>query len=458
MKKSILFLSGFLILFSCQDQESTEPTIPVQEGTASRAILPGDPNMNANWNWETPNWTVYFLNGNGNVSSPIVENNPFHTDVIYGNATPANRDYKASQGWMLVSRDFGTPTSAPTIPWVLFYNKYRGLLRLCAFRTSQLGTSEQSNEILLDNSTTIPDLFEFADGATQIATTESGNQKWMVSEFNLQGYESSIHQQARLRINFREISNFALTLNGGLSLSGVAQPKPKKKSITGTAYDVSTHSSKLWSSIGEFGKADFKNTVANIAKNAFGITTGAAGLIKSLTGSGSAPTYNISLEGDVSLDGNMTQSTPTGSVEVYLRHDANRGTQAIALQSIPWGVMNYNSAVTLTRELIIPEGEEEDDENLIERTTTSSGFFNNILVTNPTINGSISTTEVGWVINNQNNVVFWPLTMFQNSSYFYEAAVGTPAENNIPEAVAVRITFNNGDVVYNRIPVQYIIL
>ncbi|GAB5527622.1 MAG: hypothetical protein Roseis2KO_54940 [Roseivirga sp.] len=458
MKKSILLLGVFLALFSCQEQDSVDPIIPVQDGTASRAIPNGDPNLNANFNWDTSSWTVYFTNGNGNVSSAISTNNPFHTDDIYGSSVSADQDYKASQGWMLVARDFGTPTSAPTIPWILLYNKYRGLLRLCAFRTSLLGTSYQSTEVFLDNSTTIPDLFEFADDPIQIATTESGNQEWMVSEFNLQGYESSIHQQARLKIKFREITNFSLALNGNVSLSGKAQPKPKKRSVSGTVYDVSTHSSKIWSSIGQFGKDNFKNKVTFIAKNALGITGGVGGLVKSLTSSGTAPTYNISLEGNVSLDGNMTQTTPVGSVEVFLRHDANRGTQAIALQSIPWGVMNYNSAVTLTNEEIMTGGgggEEEDDGNIVERVSTSSGFFNNILVTNPSITSSISTIEAGWVIAGQDNIVFRTQSAFQSIGYFKESAIGTQESFKIPEAVAIRITYSNGDIVYNRIPIQY---
>lgn len=457
MRKLILSLAIIVIFFACQEQESIAPASPddsvveLQNVKSQRGIPDTDPNMNANFNWETANgkWLVYYDIGGGVQStSPVI---PFHDDDIFGFADDADRDYKASQGWMLVARDFGTPNDAPTNPWIMFYNKYRGLLRLCVLRTSSQTTQHQSTIVTLDNSTATPDLFEFVGTTSQTAITQEGHMGWMVSEYNFQGYDASITQQARLLIDIHEVSSYDIYLNGQLQLNGQAQPKPK---FINGVHEVSNYSSKVWETIGILGSEDFEFKLSSVAKNIFSITGAAAGIIKGLTGSGTASTYNINLEGDVSLSGSMTQTHPPVEFTVYLRHDANRGAQPRALQSIPWGVMNYSSAVVLTSELIIPEGEEENDENLIQRTTSSPGFFNNKLIINPSIAGSISTTEAGWVINEQDNVNFMPLTMFQNSSYLHEAAVGTPAESHIPKAVAIRITFNNGDVVYNRIPVQ----
>ena len=455
MKKiQLLTLALLFIFFGCKEQEGLEPIVvddsivEIQDERGARAIPNGDPNLDPNFNWETANWTVRYF-ASGSVSAPLSLINPFHNDPIYGNAVPGDRDYTSADGWMLVARDFGTASSAPVIPWILLYNKYRGLLRLCALRTSSLGTSYQSAEVLLDTSTPVPDLFEFAGSTTQIATTESGSLEWMVSEYNFQGYDASIAQQARLRINFREVTNFDLELNGGLSLTGVAQPKPK---LVNGIYDVATHSSKIWDKIGDLGKTTFKNVVKNVAKNPFSITSAAAGIIKGLTGAGGAPTYSIQLEGSVSLDGTMTQSTPIGSVNVYLRDDAVRGQQPIALQDIPWGVMNYNSPVELDREIYISGGFRITD--LREKINTNPGFMNNILVTNPDITADIDTIELGWVIQGENNVLFRSESSFAAVGFLSDETIDSDLLR-IPEAVAVRITFDNDDVVYNRIPVQF---
>lgn len=457
MRKVLLSFSILLFLFGCQENQDFDPVFPddsiveLQDVQGQRAILAGDPNLNANFDWETNHWAVYYDINNGVQSAQPV--NPFHDDGIFGYATDADRDYKASQGWMLVARDFGTPTSAPTNPWIMLYNKYRGLLRLCVYRIIPASTNHQSTVVTLDNTTTLPDVFEFVGSNSQTAITQKGHRGWMVSEFNFQGYDASIAQQARLQIDVHEVSSYDIFLNGGIELEGQAQPKPK---FINGVHEVSNYSSKIWESIGILGKDDFKATVASVAKNAFSISSAAAGIIKGLTGSGSASTYNINLEGDVSLSGTMTQTHPPVEFTVYLRHDASRGAQPRALQNIPWGVMNYTDEVELTQDTWVDPFGGGGFDDVYDRVRTSPGFFNNILVTNPAISGSITNIEAGWVIPNQNSVLFMSLNTFKSAGYSHQVSLMGSEQLKVPEAVGVRLTFSNGDMVYNRIPTRIV--
>ena len=459
MKKLFYLSFVTLVLFSCENQDNVAPSIPVQDGIATRPLLPGDPNLNPNWSWESDFWVFYFSSPGGSISEPIEKINPFSNDPVYGNAVPSKRDMEASEGWMLVARDFGTPTSAPRIPWIMLYNRYRGLLRVCALRTTEFSTTYQRTNLSFDNSVAAPNLFRFLDESEQFATTYEGSHEWMVSEFNLQAYEPTINQQARLIVSFQEVTVHDVFIEAGGTIDGVAQPKPSKKSAIGDVYKISSYSSKFWDKLPELGNRTFKNIVKTIQKNPFALTSAASGIINGLTSAGKAPTYNISLDVDLSLTGTIKSSTPRGRIEVYLRDDAINSSQPKALQSIPWGVMNYNRKVPLTIEEFFSGGgggeEGENDQFLMERIRTPSGFFNNLLVINPAISNDIASIEAGWIMNERNNVNFRSLANFKSAGYYSEVQPGTPGSTIRPAGVAVRITYNNGDFVYNRIPVQY---
>ncbi|MEM6828986.1 MAG: hypothetical protein AAF551_00625, partial [Bacteroidota bacterium] len=314
MKKIIYLFLFLLVCFACQEHESPSPSISVRDAEGSRVLPVGDPNLNANWNWENSQWVVYFTNVLGTIGTANTIN-PFFNDPIFGNADPNQIDMRASDGWMLVARDFGTPTSAPRHPWIMLYNRYRGLMRVCVLRTADLLTSDQNLSLTFDNSVTAPSSFIFTGETEQLANTKTGSLQWMVGEVNLQGYDPSINQQARLRVNIREVAKQNITLNGGITLSGVAQPKPKPLGLSGL-FKIGSYTSKIFEKLPDFGNDKFKDIVKGLTKSQ--LLGAAGGLIKSFSSSGGSPTYNISLEGDISLNGAMTLSTQRGTIEVYL--------------------------------------------------------------------------------------------------------------------------------------------
>ena len=78
-------------------------------------------------NWETVDYmptpsgtTILVPWANGSVKG-------FSSDIWY--------DFKSSDGWSLVYNTFNT-TSLPANPWFALYNKYRGLLRIYVFVTT----------------------------------------------------------------------------------------------------------------------------------------------------------------------------------------------------------------------------------------------------------------------------------------------------------------------------------
>ncbi len=459
MKKfRFLFLSVLFVFSACEEEDISSPSAPVLDAK-SRILPAGDPNLDPNWNWESSQWVAYFTNIGGSIGTASTVN-PFFNDPIFGNADPSQIDMRASDGWMLVARDFGTPTSAPRHPWIMLYNKYRGLLRVCVLRTSDLLTSDQNLSLEFDSSVVAPTSFIFTGETEQLANTKTGSLQWMVGEFNLQGYDPTINRQARLRVNIREVANQDITLNGGITLIGVAQPKPKPFGVS-NLFEIGSYTSKLFDKLPDFGDNTFKDVVKDLTKPE--LLGAAGGLIKSFTSSGKSPTYNISLVGEIALQGTMSLSTQRGTVDVYLRTDANNSGQYKALNNIPWGVMRYKSEVGIKVQA-----------NYVQQIpmwfinyTTPTGFFDNILGINPTLSSQVSSIEAGWVKFEQDNVQLQSLNTFKAQVLREQVQLPLrPWESgNIGEIidgilkqfeVAVRITYSNGDVVYNRIPVKRI--
>lgn len=465
MKKLLTMLS-LIFLFGCAEEEfeSLEPIdesefIPPVEvkkkGSTSVRIMPaGDPNLNPNWNWEGSEWTVWFRNLSGTISDAIGTVNPFY-DIsavsIFGNADPAKIDIRASDGWILVARDFGTPTAAPRSPWIMLYNKYRGLLRVCVYKTSELPDSHQTLTLSFDSSVPAPGLFIFTEDQ-QIAYSEAPNQQWMVGEFNLQGYDPSIPQQARLQVNIQGVAETLSYQEGGITLTGVAQPKPKPLGIS-NLFDIASYSSKLYDKLPDFGNDTFKNIVKGLTKSE--LLGAAGGLFKSFTSSGKSPMYNISLEGSISLRGTMTQTLPLRSFGVYLRTDANNSGQYKALNDISWGVMSYKRPIEVTTTV---GGYYYDPNTGIPFRRNSSICIaplelGNVMEYNPSLSSSRSKIEAGFVIHGRDEIQFSPLINFLFGSANCASIQGS-AYPPLVLAMAVRITYQNGDVVYNRIPIN----
>ena len=449
--KKLLYLPFFIAtLLACREQEQDvvtpevpEPKVvafPIPTVSLNRLLLPGDPNLDLNWDWEESAWYLYFQNDEGGISWEISSINPFYAATIFGHGDPTKIDIRAVNGWMLVARDFGTPTSAPRIPYAVFYNRYRGLLRVCALRTTHSSTPHQTTSLSFEDTTVASPLLRFAGETEQMATSKTGPQDWMVSEFNVQGYDALVERQARFTLHFREEVRYDMHLASGSTIEDVVQPKPSRRSfnLTEGTFGISSYSSSRWDLFGELGGANFQKAISAIGpiqEDPLTLTNAVGGALMSFTSAGLGPNYNLSLGAKNVLQGMLGSEVYLGTVSIYLQKDAEDANQPKALQTIPWGVMNYTDAVSLYT----------DQENK-GQVSARPGFFDDILLINPAIASDVATVEAGWIFSNVNEVAFAPLRKFKSD--------GINGSSNYPVAVGVRLIFNNGDVVYNRIPVQ----
>jgi len=423
--KTIGLLLILFLCFGCEEQPLVEQfdedppqtilTEVVPLAVANNRLLPpNDPNLNSDWDWEDSSWKISFLNSEGQIGSFDAVNPFYSTNPIFGNGDPNQVDMREKDGWKLVARDFGTPTDAPIYPWIMLYNQYRGLLRVCLLNTRNSETGYLNLSLSFGLSDSAPALFDFTEGASQSAVVNAIPFEWMVAEFNLQGYDPSIDTQARLHLGIHDVS-ISKMFNGQL-----LQVQMRASGVLTSPYLVESYSFKLWDQIPEIGNDRFMSRTQNINQDAHSLTAHTGGLIQNLTSSGNYPNTSITLESDSRLEGIIELGSPRGGIEVYLSPNANNKGYPKALNPISWGVMNYNEVEVAANQ--------------------APGSF---LLINPAISESIATIEAGWIRPDQPGVTFVPLTVFESSLV-----------DNPVTAIAVRITFENGDVVYNRVPVK----
>jgi hypothetical protein len=78
----------------------------------------------ADWNWSAPTFQVYYTNSNGQIVNQTIIG-PYNSSDsgVYEN-DKMKCDLWKEDGWMLVCKDFGTPVTAPSMPFMVLYNKF----------------------------------------------------------------------------------------------------------------------------------------------------------------------------------------------------------------------------------------------------------------------------------------------------------------------------------------------
>ena len=118
-----------------------------------------DPNINPNWDWingdypqapyPSSQYKMYIETANG-----IIQESPRNAPWNQGNAWIGLQDMRKEDGWVLISRDFGTPWRAiyapdqKGSPYFILYNKYRGILRF--FMWIRTGSAFSSGAIQIE--------------------------------------------------------------------------------------------------------------------------------------------------------------------------------------------------------------------------------------------------------------------------------------------------------------------
>lgn len=443
---------------------ATAPLKLTSKQMSSRPLNPGDPNLDVNWDWTQSNWNVYFNNPNGTIGF-VPTLNPFidGAQTIYGNVNSSKADMYPAAGWMLVSRDFGTPNGANAYPFVLLYNKYKGILRVCILRTYDVLSSYQQITLSFAPNVSYPNTFVYSSTVPpypitgggvntkspdykQTAITFAGVNHWMIADFDVKGYSSSIDDNTSFNISMSEISQSDITLSGTILLDGSAQPQAAGPSQLSHVKNVYNYYSSTVSGISKVLKIPEKDVQDRLTGGATTLVKAFVGLLTGFSGGNSGTPYSLKIKGTTSQTGTIKLTSPKTSFSVYLKPKTSSVAYK-ALQSIPWGVFFLNKAnahveyqqlyTWVTDEYGYP-GEVWDG---YQKTVyLPQNFLANSLSINPAIAGEVKSIEVsyggGWLTSTQNDAVPRQIYTSKNSE-----------ETTLP----LMITFKNGVVIYELI-------
>lgn len=469
----LLFL--IIIISSCKKEKiisEVDSAVKLKNKSSSSRPLPaGDPNLDVNWDWTRVNWTIYFNAANGTVGS-VSTLNPFldGSQKTFGNVNPQKADMHSADGWMLVSRDFGTPTSANAYPFIILYNKYKGSLRVCILRTYDVLSSRQQITLSYAPNSSYPDLFRFAvkgkvnSDSRQVAITTAGVQEWMIADFDVKGYSESISDFSAFNISMSEIAESNVVLDGNIQLDGTAQPQVASLTTLGQILGVKNFFASTSEAISKVTNSPKATAETLISGGASVFLNSVIKLFTGFMGGGASSTYNIKLKGPIKLNGSITLTSPKTTFSVYLKSSPNNSGYR-PLQNIPWGLFNFgdlkgdfNSGPIGYN--LVPD----DHDGFMEIPygyQSSISFKPNFLKNggfkiNPVIESDISSIEFLTIEENAEDdgsnrratySEFLPLSQFESKPI----SLGSTTLGIM--GLGVKITFKNGIIVYEAISV-----
>ena len=488
MKKiSTLFLFLILTLTACKKENPAEDlkntlfsSKSLNNKLGSRPLNPGDPNLDATWDWTQHSWTAYFNNADGSVGS-VTTLNPFidGSQKIYGNVDVSKADMYPAGGWMLVSRDFGTPTEANAYPFVLLYNKYRGILRVCILRTYDVQSSYQQITLSFANNSSYPGLFDYSPTLTpyvrsypilntrnsdykQTAVTFAGVQEWMIADFDVKKYSPNMDDNTAFNISMSEISQSDIVLNGNIQLDGTAQPQAGGSSELGVIKNLVSFYTTTAEGASKVTKIPEEEVEAKIAGGVGVFLNGILKLVSGFSGGNSVP-YNIKLKGTINETGTIKLTSPKTSFSVYLKPLANTIAYR-AVQNISWGVFSTSGFPRISDEIQQLYTWVTDEYGYPGE--VSAGFTRGIQLApnfitnsdftiNPTVASEVANIEfidIAETAEQYGCPCSLSYSNFVPLSQYEASAKQLTAWNSVVINFGVKITFTNGIVIYQVIP------
>lgn len=246
-------------------------------------------------------------------------------------------DIYPEDGWVLVFRDFGLPTCPTNMPLFLLYNKFSGTLRLFYFNTvtnstfthglaylSQPNASKASPFFNHGRSNYFVNNFDTSAVESTIHTVAP--MQWCYTDFTITGYDNTLATDATLRIEIRGINVNDIHLDGSINLEQVVSgegnlgSKLNLSSVTTAVTkgfkwykDVDKGKTELTKLKNANPTAWYSNALGTILNSGIaGVASplaGVAGLVSSfISGSHSGQTMPMKFEGQINLNGTMTNS------------------------------------------------------------------------------------------------------------------------------------------------------
>ena len=413
-------------------------------------------------------------------------------------------DHKASDGWILVYNTFDPNASGPiSNPYFVLYNKYRGLMRIYLYLTTQgFATSSYLQDCISISSSNSSSLLNFlgqdmvdatvnqkiytqnqsapSDGSKPLASN-----RWYMMQYEM-AYDPSLSQISTNNIalnwyvNYCDISSVSLggTANGALtgtigatstSFSNILSEFSSKGTAVGVGVLAGVgkeiiDSNTINATTGEnklgLPKDLFKNVAASVAKAYSNLPGAAIDLLSTVFGgSSNGPTpislnlkVNIDLKGSISNSGALISSItfPVPGTQ------GNPAEGYVPLYNQALGVVNFNGKPTIQTKVVASEVQGDDPYDGTKYTNISytltfptSVDYSSYLLINPEVrqiaNVVIEKQDIFLVVGS-NNYVFNPTVNYWEEGYSSQY-IQLPQEiryNNIGVRFTIRINPKNG--------------
>jgi hypothetical protein len=356
-----------------------------------RDMATSDPNRDPNWPFWVNQPYAFYFNRTGAIQQAQKTVLPYFDGgykalVIQGKEP----DVFPEDGWMLVMRDFGTPTAAPAFPYFALYNKYRGILRLFILNTWELDKQYYTTSTQFYSSQpeyhaglmTFPapekTFLKDYDPNQSLMTLSNMSLSWGWShyDFILAGYDPNLKNKpnAALYVRTNGVNESSLDVNG--SIYGSIEQTLNNAPVTFSRSDMEAIEAALKKGAsyyknteeamkglkaatedpGNSGKWWLSTAVQLVAAFYSGGTTeyaswiaGAVGFVTEFIGGGNkvAPMQPMKFKAQLALKatGSITSTTWIDSSGFFLNYKAQLDPgQNAPVQVIPWGVFNVEAA------------------------------------------------------------------------------------------------------------------
>ncbi|HSM56289.1 MAG TPA: hypothetical protein VK879_09055 [Candidatus Sulfomarinibacteraceae bacterium] len=338
-----------------------------------------DPNFDPDWDWtvDEPH-DLFALTQNG---VQIFENVrlPYYTDSgpaadDFNSDVPGVRDILAEDGWVLLSRDFGTPERGAVFPRFILYNRFRGLMRLFYFNphfpeaftygvvTLQKQSASDPFGLLTFTDETNTTLSDFDSERTEVFIGRLEPVSWNYADFLVVGFDPELPDDARLQFEIAGVRESEIALEGNLSLNQVLD----KTNL------VASKSGELGSALalGEKTASGFKNLdgLKEAIKKSVGeeklenvsladmsnlVSAGIALFKMFLGGNKPKQTQVLKFKGELDLSGTIRLQGAIGSFLLRVPGARHLGNTDLPFYDKPLGVFNLRSKPSVDLKIIM---------------------------------------------------------------------------------------------------------
>lgn len=278
-----------------------------------------------------------------------------------------------ADGWTLVVRDFGTSSDVPAIPFFILYNKYSGILRLCAFNAYNYAYSNYVASIKFAQSSDRRAIFTMDSNIKSFLNDFEGNpvksvmgtmnvqNGWLYADFSLFGFDPNISNSTVLDIDIVGTNISSVNLNSThftlTQLLNNTSPTSSFPNFSGAAdftQSIIKNKTDLEKSL-QTQRDLISNTDDKVKIGAFiASLTGSyistlgpiLGILKTFQGGISKPNSGASqlrFSGSLGMTGTIQTTQPITTIRFALKSGNQLSEVYKPINNIPWGVFNLTS-------------------------------------------------------------------------------------------------------------------